>query len=79
MAMIFLILVYALSVLFQLPELRADKWKKDVWVYCVFMAISLAFTMALALNVKVPTPTDLINKMLSGFAQRFMEVHQSIP
>lgn len=79
LAVFLLILVYVIAFLFQFPVVRASGAKRDVWVYWIFMIFSFMFLLAFVLNLRLPNPTDLINKLISNFARKFMEINETLP
>ncbi|WP_431028322.1 hypothetical protein [Lysinibacillus sp. LZ02] len=43
-----------------LPKLLKDGDRKTIWVFSLLLFIGTALNMALSLNVKIPSPLDVI-------------------
>lgn len=66
MAIAIIMVVYGLTVIFDLiPIIKSGK-KKEYLVYLSFLAISFTVLILFGLDIKVPGPTDLIINFING-------------
>lgn len=74
-----LCLFYGGASAIQIPGMIARKEWRDLIAYSVFMFFSFAVALLMLLDIPVPNPTDLIIRLVGGFALRFMEAQSLSP
>jgi len=55
-----ILILFTAILLFQLPKLKQNGEKKEIWTFSILLFISTTLCIAVALKVKVPNPFDLI-------------------
>jgi len=67
--LVFVVLLYAFIVIFELIPMIKKSRKKDLWIYVVGLAASFIVAVLISFDVKLPSPskaiTDII-MMLTG-------------
>jgi hypothetical protein len=74
-----LCLFYGGASAIQIPGMIARKEWRDLIAYSAFMFFSFAVALLMLLDIPVPNPTDLIIRLVGGFALRFMEAQSLSP
>lgn len=59
-------LIYIFFVFTELIPLYQNKYLKLFWVYSTLMMVSLAITLMIALEIKIPSPAVPIKKAVSA-------------
>lgn len=78
MRVLLLCLLYAAVFAIQVPGIVRRKDWRDLIVYSTFMLFSFAIALVVVLGVGIPSPTDLIVRLIGGFAMRFMEAEPTV-
>lgn len=61
MVITFFILIISIVIAFAfIPKLQKNKETKTIVIFSIFLLIGTALNIGIALNLKIPSPTDLI-------------------
>lgn len=61
------IVLYMVIAFFQIPQLKKEKMKREIWIFSIIMLFVTAVTVAKLNNLPLPSPLDLVTIMLSPF------------
>lgn len=61
---VIVIILYLSVIVFDLVPLIKSGKKKDYWVYSIFLAVSFCILILYLLNVKVPSPSIIIQDLI---------------
>jgi len=62
--LVFVILFYALIVVFELLPMIKKSPKKDLWLFVIGLAISFVLAVLISLNVRLPSPSKGIETII---------------
>jgi hypothetical protein len=63
------ILVITLLIIWkEIPPLKKQKKKKEIWIFFIFQFMATALLSLVVLNVKIPSPLELIRIIYQPFS-----------
>lgn len=68
--LIIVILVYLTLTFFEIVPMYKKNQKKELWLYSITMTFSFAVSMLLTAGVKLPKPSDYIEKLILLFTNQ---------
>ncbi|MFJ8257522.1 hypothetical protein ACIQ4Z_09520 [Peribacillus asahii] len=76
MAVAGILLIVVVIIAIDVPPLLRKKFKKELWIFSIFLLFGTALSIAQALNIKIPNPIDWITaiyKPLSDMLEKLLK------
>lgn len=70
----FLVLGYALIIIWQVIVLRGKGAKREMWAFLGLMAVAIAISLPMAMGLKLSSPTVLIMRLFTPLARWFLGI-----
>ncbi|TQR19007.1 hypothetical protein [Psychrobacillus vulpis] len=68
-----ILLIVTVILLFEIPNLSKKNYTKDIWAFSILLLIGTSLSIALAFQVKIPNPLDMITFVLQPLSDLIMK------
>jgi uncharacterized BrkB/YihY/UPF0761 family membrane protein len=63
------IITATIIAIMEVPQLIKNKLKKELWVFSLLLALATGLSVAISLNIKIPSPIEFMSLILKPLSE----------